>query len=73
MNEILEALNFEQSFEGHTIEPVKKIGLMEVYRRKDWRQWHMPKYVVFHINGRALEEFRLRKSALKWAEKNKNG
>jgi uncharacterized protein (DUF2126 family) len=62
-----------ETYCGREIYPVKTYGVMEVYERKGYRSMGCPKYVVFHQNGRALEEFRLRRKALRWARTNQNG
>ena len=62
-----------EELERHEIYPVKTFGVMEVYTRRHYRVWHLPKYVVFHRNGRALEDFRTQRAAFKWAATNQNG
>lgn len=62
-----------ETLAGHEIVPVVTKGVMEVYERVHYRKEGLPKYVVFHKDGRALEEFRGIRGALKWAEKNKGG
>jgi hypothetical protein len=63
----------EEILAGHVIVPVKKFGVLEVYRRWNYRMWHLPKYVVLNKGGRALEDFRTRRAAFKWAAANQNG
>ena len=64
----------EETFEGQVLVPVCRFGVMEVYQRRDWRAWRLPKYAVFHqFTGRLLEEFRQKRRALNWAEQNKGG
>lgn len=63
----------EETFKGQSIYPVRVIGVMEVYQRQGWRSLGCPKYVVFHKNGKALEEFRRRRDAMRWATDNQNG
>jgi hypothetical protein len=48
-------------------------GVMHVYRRYGWRALRLSKYVVCHRDGRALEDFRTRRAAFKWAKENHNG
>lgn len=48
-------------------------GKMHVYHRYGWRSLRLPKYVVCHTDGRALEDFRTKKAAFKWAAANQNG
>jgi hypothetical protein len=63
----------EETFGGIVVYTVKTFGVMEVCERQGYRKWHLPKYVVFHRNGRALEDFRTRRTAFKWAATNQNG
>jgi hypothetical protein len=63
----------DETYCGFPIYPVQAFGVLEVYERQGYRSLHCPKYVVFHVNGKALEEFRLKKSALRWAKANQNG
>lgn len=58
---------------GIPIIPVKTHGVMEVYERLFWRSFHLPKYCVFHKNGRWLENFRTKRKAMTWAKKNRKG
>jgi uncharacterized protein (DUF2126 family) len=64
---------FDETYCGRPIYPVETHGVMTVYERKGYRSMGCPKYVVFHQNGKALEEFRLRRKALRWARANQNG
>lgn len=65
---------FQGNFHGGAvIHPVASYGVMEIYSRQEYRSLHMPKYVVFHADGRALEEFRTLRKAQKWAKDNQKG
>jgi len=58
---------------GVIVYRVAGYGVMEVYERQHYRSWHLPRYVVFHRDGRALEDFRTRRAALRWARQNQGG
>ena len=62
-----------ETYCGFPIYPVKTFGVMQVYERQGYRFLNCPKYVVFHDNGKALEEFRTKRKALKWAKDNQKG
>ena len=62
-----------ETLSGHEIIPVVSFGVMKVYERIHYRKEGLPKYVVFHEDGRALEEFRGIRLAIAWAQKNKGG
>lgn len=63
---------WEERLGGHVIYPVKTIGVLSVYYRKEYRKWGLPKYVVFR-GGVAVEEFRTWRAAIKWAKTYQNG
>jgi hypothetical protein len=63
----------EEILGGVVIEPVKTFGVMDVYLRKGWRRWRLSKYVVIRDTGEALEDFRTKRAAFKWAAANQNG
>ena len=64
----------EELLGGVVLEPVHKFGILEVYRRKNYRQWKLPRYVVVNgTTGRHLEDFRSMRDAFGWARKNKEG
>ena len=49
---------------------IAQFGIMSVYARKHYK----PTYIVIREpDGRILEEFRKKQSALNWAKGNKNG
>ena len=54
------------------LEPVKTFGVMTVYKRKPC-PLGAKRYVVGNVSRQLLEEFSIRKSALKWAKKNQKG
>jgi hypothetical protein len=62
-----------ETYQSVVVYPVKTFGFMEVYERQHHRAWHLPRYVVFHRDGRALEDFRTRRAAFKWAKTNQSG
>lgn len=62
-----------ETYCGFEILPVETHGVMQVYQRMHYRSLRAPKYIVFHQNGRALEEFRRRPKAIKWAQANQRG
>ena len=49
----------------------KQIGTLIVFERERGYETWMPLYVVGHVDGRMLEEFRRYRAAVKWSEKNK--
>lgn len=64
----------EELLGGVVIEPVRRFGVMDVYRRRNHRQWGLPKYVVIHRQtGSHLEDFRRQRGAFKWAHDNQEG
>jgi len=65
-------MSYEETLESVVIHPVKRFGVMEVYARRDYRAWQLPKYVVLR-GDRALEDFRTKQAAFKWAKANQNG
>jgi hypothetical protein len=62
-----------ETFCGVTVYPVATYGVMEIYSRQGYRSLHVPKYVVFHQDGRALEEFKTLRKATQWAKNNRKG
>jgi len=52
---------------------VHRAGCMIVYRRSRKYQTWVPLYVVGHTDGRMLEEFRRRRDAIRWADRNGAG
>lgn len=56
------------------IHRIKEFGDFIVYRRGTWhKRFHLPAYLVSRqSDGRDLEEFRRKASALKWAEEQAN-
>jgi hypothetical protein len=65
--------NHIETYCGREILPVKTFGVMQAYSRPHYRSMGCPKYVVFHRDGRALEEFRTKRRALRWAAANQKG
>jgi len=61
---------YQETYGGSPIYPVATHGVMQVYVRQGYRTLGVPKYVVFHSNGEALEEFRNLRKAVKWAKDN---
>lgn len=57
---------------ANIILPVKKFGIMTVYERTGYRSLGCPKYVVFRGDA-ALEEFKTKRKALRWAKDNQKG
>jgi hypothetical protein len=64
--------NTVETYCGFEIIPVKTFGVMTTYERLRYRSLGCPKYVVFR-NDIALEEFRTKRKALRWAKRNQNG
>jgi hypothetical protein len=58
---------------GRRVVHVETHGVMKVYSIPSYRSMGCPKYIVFHRNGRALEDFRRKPAAIKWAKENQNG
>jgi hypothetical protein len=58
---------------GREIHPVETFGVMEVFMFPDYRKMGGPKYIVFHKNGKALESFRQKPAALRYAKQNQKG
>lgn len=52
---------------------VARFGLMIVFQRNRKHETWLPLYVVGHRDGRMLEEFRRKASAIKWARENAEG
>jgi hypothetical protein len=64
---------FQETYCGFPITQVYAKGIMTVYEREGYRSLGVPKFVVFHSNGKALEEIRTKRSAIKWANDNHKG
>lgn len=66
-------MSYDETLCSIVIYPVKSFGVLDVYRRQGYRQWRLPKYVVIRNTGAALEDFRTKRAAFKWARQNQGG
>jgi len=60
-----------ETYCGRDVSHVETFGVMSVYTLPSYRSMGCPKYIVFHQNGKALEEFRTKHEALNWARANR--
>lgn len=61
---------YQETYMGFIIYPVATYGVMQIYRREEYRSLKVPKYVVFHQDGEAMKEFKNLREATKWAKEN---